>query len=489
MTMPSAQRSNPAARIRSTLSALAARRSIVALILGAGLTCAAAPARAGVPIDPPRGIRILVSDRDNDTIWLLQDLNNNGLIENSEVRVFFSPANAAGTQAPANPTAMDIRRDGLVIIGDQTNRQILRARDHNGDGSADGALESAVLATTTTWNVFGFPTGVGFDAAGSPLIVNAGNAANPNDGIYRLRDLNQDGDAEDTVAGNPEMIPFCNAAPLGPGNTSYSPQEITVIGGVVYMRESATTFQGIWACRDTNGNGNGNANDPGEFTPFLTAGNASAVTLSAGFGITPDPIRPASGNLGPALYMFQTATGGIDQIIRARDTNGDGNANGAGEALLVYSDNDPTLTGIDIVALPDGSLLLLDNGAKKIHRLRDTNGDGIFQVSEKSVFFANSPLVIPDMRKLALLPRHCTADIGDDAGDAPPKWDAANAGVNEGDYNAFFNHFFLSAPANAVCDIADDAGFAPPRTGESNSGVNEGDYNAFFNSFFDGCTY
>ncbi|CAN5801848.1 hypothetical protein BH11PLA1_BH11PLA1_13710 [soil metagenome] len=74
----------------------------------------------------------------------------------------------------------------------------------------------------------------------------------------------------------------------------------------------------------------------------------------------------------------------------------------------------------------------------------------------------------------------CVADIADDAGNAPPV--GSNNGVNEGDYNAFFNGFFTGAP---YADIADDAGNAPPLG--SNNGVNEGDYNAFFNNFFLPC--
>ncbi|CAN5797077.1 hypothetical protein BH11PLA1_BH11PLA1_13130 [soil metagenome] len=61
-----------------------------------------------------------------------------------------------------------------------------------------------------------------------------------------------------------------------------------------------------------------------------------------------------------------------------------------------------------------------------------------------------------------------------------------NTGVNEGDYNAFFNGF---SNGNPECDIANDDGSPLPPFGTltSNGGVNEGDYNLFFNTFFDGC--
>ncbi|CAN5866657.1 hypothetical protein BH11PLA1_BH11PLA1_10400 [soil metagenome] len=78
------------------------------------------------------------------------------------------------------------------------------------------------------------------------------------------------------------------------------------------------------------------------------------------------------------------------------------------------------------------------------------------------------------------------ADIATDAGDPMPTvtvggvvYRDGNGAVNEGDYNCFFNTFFLDAPNNLPADVADDAG-----NPGSNGSVNEGDYNCFFNNFF-----
>ncbi len=90
--------------------------------------------------------------------------------------------------------------------------------------------------------------------------------------------------------------------------------------------------------------------------------------------------------------------------------------------------------------------------------------------------------------------RLCPADIADDAGLPLPPFGPGgpNAGLNEGDYNAFFSaegFFFLAgqgpAAIGSFCDIADDAGNAPPQG--PNNGINEGDYNGFFNAFFLPC--
>ncbi len=93
------------------------------------------------------------------------------------------------------------------------------------------------------------------------------------------------------------------------------------------------------------------------------------------------------------------------------------------------------------------------------------------------------------------------ADIADDQGNPLPAAPTVpNIGISEGDYCAFFSAqgFFNQAalgPAavGMFCDIADDQGTAfPPfgtggSNGASNTGVNEGDYNCFFNNLFIPC--
>ncbi|CAN5751509.1 hypothetical protein BH11PLA1_BH11PLA1_07890 [soil metagenome] len=83
------------------------------------------------------------------------------------------------------------------------------------------------------------------------------------------------------------------------------------------------------------------------------------------------------------------------------------------------------------------------------------------------------------------------ADIADDQGNPlPPPPGVPNNGVNEGDYNLFFNSFFTNQAIGSPADIASDDGTPLPPFGPAglpNNGVNEGDYNAFFNNFFNGC--
>lgn len=66
-------------------------------------------------------------------------------------------------------------------------------------------------------------------------------------------------------------------------------------------------------------------------------------------------------------------------------------------------------------------------------------------------------------------------DIADDAGNALPST-GVNSGVNDGDYNLFFQEYI---GAGAPADMADDTGGWLPSWG-LNNGVNDGDYNFFF---------
>jgi hypothetical protein len=52
---------------------------------------------------------------------------------------------------------------------------------------------------------------------------------------------------------------------------------------------------------------------------------------------------------------------------------------------------------------------------KKVYRLHDSDGDGLFSAAgERSVFFANSPLLVGDVRQIAALPIRRPGDLNCD---------------------------------------------------------------------------
>lgn len=412
------------------------------------------------------GEKILVADRDLDVVWMLHDANSNGTIEDSEVSLFWSGANASGTPVPGTWTAMAIRADGRIGVGDSTQRFVMSMHDFNHDGDAQDVGESWVVATNTTWNCFGSPSGIAFDTRGTMFVNNSGNGGVPVDGIFKLTDLNADGDCEDTVDGVPERGEYCVAPPIGPGNTAYVPFEMTYAGGSLYHRDSGSGVQGVWKTTDLNDDGD--ANDPGEFVGFAINGNASSFTFTAGLVVEPDLASER------ALYTIQVVSG-ADQLIRVVDVNDDGDAMDAGEITLVYSTAEANYSPTDILCLPDGSVLIGDSTGKKIYRLSDANNDGLFDQSERSTWFNNAALTVSDFRRLVLVPAFCPADLDSGNGAGIP-----DGGVDINDLLFFLTKFEEGATA---ADLDND-GQDPA---QPDGGVDINDLLFFLTHFESGC--
>jgi hypothetical protein len=371
---------------------------ITALLTAAGLSATVAHAQY---------LQILIADRDTDRLWRLADLNGDGAFDGaSEVFRFYDAANAAASPGTPNTTALGLRHtDRYLLLGDQINRNAVACRDNSLDGDALDKGESLLVATINSpaGQSFAFPTGVAFDSLGRPHVVNAGNAFGP-DVIYRLVDL--DGDTAFLAEG--EVIVYVGEGAFGPGNGPFSPQEISFDpDDVGYLRNSSSGLHGVY--RFVDANTNGRADDPGEFTLFWGAGNAAGITPSAGFALEPDLARPG------ALYTLQIATGGIDQLIRMRDNNADGDAMDPGESAVVYTNAEAGFSAIDILSLPDGDLLLTDNSGKRIYRLHDANADGDFDDPGEAVviFAAPSAAGVGDIRQIVAC-KPCPGDWNQD---------------------------------------------------------------------------
>ena len=358
-----------------------------------------APARRGMAQD-----QFVMPDRNNDAVYRLRDADHNGVLANpGEVFLYFSAANTAGTIGPMNPTAQAVSVCRAVTLGDQGVASVFLFKDANDDGDALDAGESIVFAGPGNASAISlaFPSGAAFDSQCRLYVVNAGNASGA-DGIYRLVDGNGDGDAMD--AG--EITPFVTDGPsgMGAGNGPYSPQEIFFDGNDVgYLHNSSTNLHGIF--RFVDANASGRADDAGEFTPYFTSANLSGVTVSAGFGMEPDRAHAGS------MYFQQTATGAIDQVYRITDSNNDLDANDAGEALLVYENAATGFTGVDILSLTDGDVLVTDNSGITVARLHDGNRDGDFLDAGESYSMLGGPGTIVQSRQVDILPRAGDVDM------------------------------------------------------------------------------
>jgi len=340
--------------------------------------------------------RFILNDRTNHEMWRGVDANNNGNINDpGELTLYFSGANASGTLAPSNPTCLDIGLNGFVVMGDQGNRNVYLLRDLNDDGDVQDAGESVVFADATNLSgiSFAFPTGVAFDSLGRIYITNAGNSFG-NDGIYRLVDLNGNGTAQD--AG--EITEYVGAPFFGPGNGAFSPQEIFFdADDALYMHNSSSGLFGVWRFRDLNANGR--ADDAGESNVFWDSTNAAGTPANAGFAIEPDRARAHS------MYILQTGSGSVDQLVRLTDLNNDGDAQDPGESAIVWSTAESGFTNIDCVSLYNGDVLITDSSGKRIILLHDANGDGDFMdVGERTDYYTNPGSLMGDVRQVSILP-------------------------------------------------------------------------------------
>jgi hypothetical protein len=381
--------------------------------------------------------RFLIADRTSDALHALWDVNGNGMIdEPAEVSFFFGAGNAAGTLGLQNPTALGIRPDGLVAVGDQVNRNLTLLRDLNRDGDALDVGESWVAADASNASgaVLSFPACAAFDLAGALYVVNAGSTLGA-DGMYRFQDLTFDGDYQDIG----EITVFIGEPVFGPGNGPYSPQEVVFLptqGQVSgYLRNSSAGLHGVFRFADLNADGR--ADGAGEFAAFFDAANQSGVTLSAGFAVELDAARPG------AVYMHQVATGSADQIYRVIDGNSDGDANDAGEAVLVFSTVESGFTSVDILSKTDGRVLMTDNSGKRVIALTDLDNDGLFTgAGERADFFANSMLLAGDVRQIAALAVVCQGNC-DESTAAPV--------LNVADFTCFLQRY-AAGDLYANCD-------------------------------------
>ncbi|MCC6661435.1 MAG: hypothetical protein IT437_11175 [Phycisphaerales bacterium] len=373
----------------------------------------------------------LLNDRANDSVWQIHDANGNGVInEPGEVRLWFSAANAPGTIGPDNPTALAVRGDGYAAMGDQGIAAVLGLRDLNGDADALDAGESLVVADASNASgaVLSFPAGVAFDLAGVLYVSNPGNAFGP-DAVYRLEDLNSDGDCQD--AG--EITEWVGAGAFGPGNGPWSPQEMVFVPGLFpigLLRNSSPGLHGVYRFLDLNGNGR--ADDAGEFTVYFDAANGSGITPAAGFALERDLANAGS------IYILQTASGGVDQLIRLTDKDGDSAAQSAGEAVVAFETNEAGFTGVDVVSAADGRVFLSDNSGKRVIVLRDNDTDGLFMsAGERADYYVSGGAQVGDIRQLAPIAAPAVACYADCNGDGA---------LNLSDFGCFTTKFALGDP-------------------------------------------
>ncbi len=204
------------------------------------------------------------------------------------------------------------------------------------------------------------------------------------DGVYRSRDLNGDGDANDSG----ETSVFFNGDNTS-GLENPSSNIFTILqsrSGELYVGDG--TSDSVYRLSDKNRDGD--AQDNGEAQVWFSEDNAAGLTLP-----TPNGIGEDSEN---NVYIVNAGTGSSpsDGIYRTRDLNGDSDANDVGEASLWLDLGrlNPSASAFEITFQGNVAFVAdtVGTDTNVIYRAEDSDGNGSISDDEVSVFIdGNNP--------------------------------------------------------------------------------------------------
>lgn len=328
---------------------------------------AAAPAQAA-PFT--YGFDIIFADQGLDGVYRTRDLNGDGDANDAgETSVFFNSDNASGLSNPtANVFTILQSRSGHLYVGDGTSDSVYRLSDNNRDGDAQDSGEAQLWFSEDNAAGLTLPTpnGIGEDADNNVYIVNAGTRSSPSDGVYRTRDLNGDGDANDEG----EASLWLDLGRLNPASSAF---EITFQGNVAFISDTVGADTNV-IYRAEDRDGNGSISDS-EVSVFIDGNNP--------FGA---PIDFALAGDDESLFVWEFLDfDGAQSLYKLTDLDGNGLIDDVLEVVELW---DTSLlpselvsgAGFGVAVDENGNIVLTSNGRNanedNLFLLQDLNGDG-----------------------------------------------------------------------------------------------------------------
>jgi hypothetical protein len=290
----------------------------------------------------------------------------------------------AQTTFPALPFA----RTTDFFVSDSTNDCVWRLQDLDQDGDFNDAGEVLVFYDDVQGTI-ALTNNIGVAVGPDGRVFVCDSSA---DVIVVLQDVNGDGDALDL--GEHEVFFDGTTGQVYGGNASgillTSAQDLTVdAAGVVWVASANSGSGGQDVIlRLEDGGGLPGANDIGEATVFADffPGGATGASIPTDVQAGPDGF----------LYYVESGTGGIPKgIYRLRDDDGNGNANGPGEVEaffipgLVGGASSAFHWGLAIDA--QGAMYLNDSSGEAIWRVQDLDGSGAIDAASEAVLWYQAP--------------------------------------------------------------------------------------------------
>lgn len=311
---------------------------------------------------------VLVGDQRKDQLLLLQDRNGDGdAADAGETVVFFDETNGSGLAMPSeNIFTVHQASDKSVYVGDGTTDTVYRLRDTNNDGDAQDGGEAEVWFSDD--NAGGLstvtPNGIHEGPDGAIYIANAGTSSAPQDAIYRTVDLNGDGDADD--AG--EASVWLDVQSI---IDTAVPFDLSFDGSVAYLNDlTGAASDAIYRIEDKNGDHSIQSDEVKTF-----------ISDDMNFG-APVDIASAVG-VGGSLYTLTwfPSSGEISKLFRLTDLDGSEQIDDQSEAVEVWNadalpEGFDIFVGFSVAADEDGNVALTADG--NVVSLSDLNGDGDF---------------------------------------------------------------------------------------------------------------
>ncbi|MEC9372670.1 MAG: hypothetical protein VYC34_02460, partial [Planctomycetota bacterium] len=357
-----------------------------------------------------------VSSLSEDSVMRLQDLNGDGDYNDAgEATLFFGPGNAAGFPGVGSAQCLLALGFDDVLAGEGEESgafetRVYRLRDLNNDGDAMDPGEATIY-----WDSI-LPSGANFDrpkeitiGPDGALYLSDNNTINfDNDtpeAVWRLHDLNADGDVNDPG----EVTIYRQLSPVGEA-FGFISEDFKWLGDRLFFsnQDSSTNTGAVWIIEPGGG-----------LTQFVDGMDLVGVSLRR-TGMT---LSAAGNPVFSAIDIFD-----IRRIVELIDMDSSGMIESFAEARTLYRTdvaaevflwNPNNILDVDFA--PDGALWQLELAENRILRFADSNADGDYndagevgEVYRANVAASNGGFASTFPRTVAFIAGGCRGDFNGD---------------------------------------------------------------------------